>query len=248
MSQNEPRRAWLRNSAMLIGGAVLVTTPPLLEADHKPKESASAKSDPGEDVSPAEDLMREHGVLKRVLLIYREVIARIDAKRDFPPGVVSSSAKLVRSFIEDYHEKLEEDYLFPRLRKANKLVDLVDVLNQQHQRGRVVTDRTIQLANSAAMKDVGQRAALRDSLYRFVRMYEPHEAREDTVLFPSSARSCRSTNTTPSERSSRRKRTSYFTAMASRRTWTPSRTWKTNWAFTICASSPRPCDVSFRLL
>ena len=33
------------------------------------------------------------------------------------------------------HEKLEENFLFPRFRKANKLVDLVDVLLQQHQAG-----------------------------------------------------------------------------------------------------------------
>jgi hemerythrin-like domain-containing protein len=67
--------------------------------------------------------MREHGVLKRVLLIYREVMSRIDSQREFPPDVVLSSAKLIRSFVEDYHEKLEEDYLFPRFKKSNKLVD-----------------------------------------------------------------------------------------------------------------------------
>lgn len=170
MSQQQLRRTWLR--------AALISSPALLLADDKAKH-ASAKSDGDEDVSPAEDLMREHGILKRVLLIYREVIDRIDAKRDFPPDVVSSSAKLIRSFVEDYHEKLEEDYLFPRFRKANKLTDLVEVLNVQHQRGRALTDRTIQLA--ASSKD---RSALRDSLHQFVRMYEPHEAREDTVLFP----------------------------------------------------------------
>ena len=140
---------------------------------------AKKKDDEEDDVSPAEDLMREHGVLKRVLLIYREVINRIDNKRDFPPDVVMSSAKLIRTFVEDYHEKLEEDYLFPRFKKANKLVDLVEILNTQHQKGRILTDKTMQY-----VKDAGQRANLRDGLYQFVRMYEPHEAREDTVLFP----------------------------------------------------------------
>src|SRR5262249_52286583 len=88
------------------------------------------------------------------------------------------------AFVEDYHEKLEQDYLFPRFRKANKLVDLVDVLYDQHQKGRVLTDRTMQLANAPAIKDQTQRANLRNVLHQFVRMYEPHEAREDTVLFP----------------------------------------------------------------
>ena len=128
--------------------------------------------------------MREHGVLKRVLLIYREIMNRIDSKRDFPPDMVISSAKLIRAFVEDYHERLEEDYLFPRFRKANKLVDLVDVLNQQHQKGRVLTDKTLQLASPSALKDASQRANLRNMLYQFVRVYEPHEAREDTILFP----------------------------------------------------------------
>jgi len=34
------------------------------------------------------------------------------------------------------------------------------------------------------MRDPSQRKALADSLRAFIRMYEPHEAREDTVLFP----------------------------------------------------------------
>ena len=80
------------------------------------------------------------------------------------------SAKLIRAFVEDYHEKLEEDYLFPRFKKANKLVDLTDVLLQQHQKGRVLTDRTMQLATAAALKDSAQRATLRNLLYQFVHM------------------------------------------------------------------------------
>ena len=61
--------------------------------------------------------MREHGVLKRVLLVYEEGIRRIDAKQDVPPDAVRNSAGIIRTFIEDYHEKLEEDYLFPGLKR-----------------------------------------------------------------------------------------------------------------------------------
>jgi len=175
--RNQLRRDWLRASGLLVGSILTATTCASAADRKKGKEE-------DEDVSPAEDLMREHGVLKRVLLIYREVINRIDSKRDFPPEVVQGSAKLIRAFVEDYHEKLEEDYLFPRFRKANRLVDLVEVLNEQHQKGRILTDRTMQLATASARKDAGQASNLRNALYQFVRMYEPHEAREDTVLFP----------------------------------------------------------------
>jgi hemerythrin-like domain-containing protein len=183
MAEDKLRRTWLRNSLVLAGGATALVGGASLMAQDKEKKGKREK-DEEEEVSPAEDLMREHGVLKRVLLIYREVMNRIDSKRDFPPDVVMGSARLIRAFVEDYHEKLEEDYLFPRFKKANKLVDLTDVLLLQHQKGRALTDRTLQLATATALKDATQRATLRDLLYQFVRMYEPHEAREDTVLFP----------------------------------------------------------------
>jgi hypothetical protein len=53
--------------------------------------------------------MRKHRVLDRVLLIYDELIWRLSANEDFDPAVISDSAKLVQNFIENYHEKSEED-------------------------------------------------------------------------------------------------------------------------------------------
>ena len=147
-------------------------------------EDDKKKEEKALEVSPPEDLMREHGVLKRILLVYIEALRRIDAREDLPPEPVAASAKIIRDFIEDYHEKLEEDFLFPRFKKANKHVDLVDVLIQQHQAGRRVTDITLQLATNSALRNPDDRRKLADSMRQFVRMYSPHEAREDTVLFP----------------------------------------------------------------
>jgi hemerythrin-like domain-containing protein len=133
------------------------------------------------EVTPTEDLMREHGLLKRVLLIYDEVRSRIAAHKDFPPDAVANSAKIIRDFIEQYHEKLEEDHLFPRFRKHNLLVDLVDTLEKQHEAGRRVTEQIIAASGAKTLDD---KQKLADALHQFVRMYAPHEAREDTVLFP----------------------------------------------------------------
>jgi hemerythrin-like domain-containing protein len=145
--------------------------------DQDPKEE-------DDEVAPPEDLMREHGVLKRVLLVYEEAIHRIDAKQQLSPDSVKDSAEIIRSFIEDYHERLEEDYLFPRFENAGTLTDLTAVLRTQHQAGRRLTDQIAQLATAASLKDVPSASRLRDAMRQFIRMYSPHEAREDTVLFP----------------------------------------------------------------
>jgi hemerythrin-like domain-containing protein len=153
------------------------------EKSQSDKEEKSAENK-AEEVSPAEDLMREHGVLDRVLLIYGEVLVRLRDGKDFSPGVLAGGADLVRRFIEDYHEKLEEDYLFPRFEKAGKLVELVQVLRRQHQAGRRLTETIKNRATAAALKNAEETKALVDSLHGFIRMYRPHAAREDTVLFP----------------------------------------------------------------
>jgi len=150
-----------------------------------PGAVAAEQKEAGEmEISPAEDLMREHGVLKRILLVYGEAVRRLDASENLPPEALAGAAGIIRSFIEDYHGKLEEDYLFPRFKKANKLMDLVDVLLQQHRAGRRLTDITLRLSTAQALKSVEDRKALAESMRLFVRMFNPHEAREDTVLFP----------------------------------------------------------------
>jgi hemerythrin-like domain-containing protein len=172
------RRVFLK-SGIIIGGATLAGAGVL-----RGTEEETQTGEKEIEVGPPEDLMREHGVLKRVLLIYGEVLRRLDAKQDFPPDTLADAARIIRSFVEDYHEKLEEDFLFPRFEKANQLVDLVKVLRTQHQAGRRVTDITLRFANLQSLKNDSERAQLIASTQQFIRMYNPHEAREDTVLFP----------------------------------------------------------------
>jgi hemerythrin-like domain-containing protein len=129
--------------------------------------------------------MREHGLLNRVLLIYDEHLRMLAAKRPFDGSVLVSAADVIRHFVEEYHEKLEEDFLFPRFRKAGKLLGLVDTLQAQHKAGRELTAKIRELAGTATFKYVSTDSdKLADALREFLRMYRPHEAREDTVLFP----------------------------------------------------------------
>jgi len=149
-------------------------------------KSGTAPSKPSEEheeeVTPAEDLMREHGILRRVMYLYDEAALRFDAKREVPLDALGGGAAIIRRVIEDYHEKLEEDFLFPRFEKAGKLAELTAILRRQHQAGRVLTDQIVTLAK-AQLADA-DRSKLAALLRSFNHMYRPHAAREDTVLFP----------------------------------------------------------------
>lgn len=137
-----------------------------------------AERDDEAEVTPGEDLMQEHGVLERILLIYDECARRIEQGQKLDSNVIATAAGQVRRFVEDYHEQLEEEFVFPKLRAAQREGELVAVLAQQHVRGRAVTDAIVELA---AAKPTPELAHL---LRAFARMYRPHAAREETVLLP----------------------------------------------------------------
>ena len=178
---NDRRRFLAATTTLGIGFGTLSILPSPLRSDDKPKDD---KKDPEEDVGAAEDLMREHGVLNRILLIYEEGLRRLRAKEEVTPDVFHKPATLVRKFVEDYHETLEEKFIFPEFEKAKKLVDLVKILKEQHEAGRKVTDVILRNAVADQFRKEDARKELIRSCEGFIRMYRPHESREDTVLFP----------------------------------------------------------------
>lgn len=179
------RRDFMKRGGQALLAALLIAQPLPLPAQAAPPAEKEEKEKPQEEVQPAEDLMREHGVLNRILLIYDNMRSRLIQGQDFPVEVLAGAADLIRRFIEDYHEKLEEDYLFPRFQQAGKLVELVKVLKAQHEAGRRITKRIILEATPGLPTDSTRRTKMAATLQQFVRMYRPHEAREDTVLLPS---------------------------------------------------------------
>ena len=145
---------------------------------------------PGEaepvEVTAAEDLMREHGILRRALIVYRESATRLrqDAA-SVPLDALEKAANLVRVFGEDYHEKtLEEVFIFPTVKKApGAAAAYVDILLAQHVRGREITDYVLSVSRADRIPS-NSVEPLAKALESFVRMYEHHAAIEDTVVFP----------------------------------------------------------------
>ncbi len=175
---NTNRRNFVKQGLIVtLSGAASISL--LSGCEHKKEEEEGE----GQEVSPPEDLMQEHGLLNRILLIYDACKTHLTNKTSFPKDVLGNAANVIRTFVEDYHEKQEENYLFPRFKKANQLTDLVNVLLQQHQAGKRLTDQIMGLARLQTTTEA-ENQKLIELLTSFNTMYRPHEAREDTVLFP----------------------------------------------------------------
>ncbi len=148
--------------------------------------SAQREEAKGGEVTATEDLMREHGVLRRALLVYSEAATRLHSNPSaVAPDALQKTAQLFRAFGEDYHEKkLEEACIFPAVKQAGgEAASYPDILVAQHQRGRKITDYILAVTRGAKLhaNNAEPLARAMDSL---VRMYRAHAAREDTIVFP----------------------------------------------------------------
>lgn len=150
------------------------------------EQRAKQRGGKEKEVGAVEDLMREHGVIRRALLVYRASATRLRGNpSSVDPRAIFKTAKLFRTFGEDYHErKLEESYIFPILRNAGGLAAAyVDVLITQHNRGREITEYILAVAGKGAI-GTGDAEPLARVFDSFGLMYENHAAREDTIVFP----------------------------------------------------------------
>jgi hemerythrin-like domain-containing protein len=150
----------------------------------KPDEQSSDEA--ASEISATEDLMREHGILRRALLVYQESAAKL--KQDpnsVPVDALEKTAQLFRAFGEDYHEKeLEETFILPALKKTQNPASVyADVLLAQHARGREITDYVLAMTKGDKLPEASV-APFINALETFVRMYDHHAAVEDTIVFP----------------------------------------------------------------
>jgi hemerythrin-like domain-containing protein len=145
-----------------------------------------AKKEGSKEVTASEDLMREHGILRRALFIYSDAALRLrNDSSSISPASLQKTARLFRDFGEEYHEKkLEEAYIFPAVKKAGgEAANYPDILIRQHQRGREITDYVLELTQGTKL-EADNTKPLALALESLVRMYRPHAAREDTIVFP----------------------------------------------------------------
>jgi hemerythrin-like domain-containing protein len=189
---DDRRRDFLRSAAVAGAALMLSGCSGGAQSGQRDADKTAAKADEkekenekGGEVTATEDLMREHGVLRRALLVYTTAAGKLrSGASSVPPDALRKTAQLFRAFGEEYHEKkLEEEFIFPAVKRAGgPAAALPDILVVQHGRGREITDYVIAVTQGAKLgANAGE---LAKALEAFVLMYEHHAAREDTIIFP----------------------------------------------------------------
>jgi hemerythrin-like domain-containing protein len=139
-----------------------------------------------ESVIPlTEDLMREHGILHRLLSIYDKVAEQLGHHTPVRRAIVEEAVTIMKNFIDDYHQKLEEEYLFPQFKKHSSYKTLVKTLEKQHNIGRQLNARIKEIAmHDNIFNKPTYKTHLLALLKAYSSMFRVHTAREDTELFP----------------------------------------------------------------
>lgn len=135
--------------------------------------------------SATEALSRQHGLLRRVLLVQEALAQRLRGEGGrFDPTVLREMAQLHRRFAEGFHgQLLEEEQVFPFLeRQGGPLAALCATLRAQHARGREITAFVLDATREGLRP--GAQQLLANALDNQVRMLSAHAAREDSEVFP----------------------------------------------------------------
>lgn len=123
--------------------------------------------------------MQEHGLVGRVILVYRRAIQLAEANQPYQPERVAAAAQIVARVIHGHHEPEEEEIMFPVLEKPVELSMLVSVLRGQHRAARALTSRI-----SVEIGETGRQAQAFQAMRDFAQMYEPHGAYENSIVYP----------------------------------------------------------------
>ena len=174
------KNAFLRRRLILGTAAIastLVALPALAQTGSVTKTDIQKSP-----MSAGERLMRDNALTSRILLLYTAAERRLIQGEDLESGIFTQSAEVMRDFVHGYHEKVEEDDVFPVFKKAGRMVELVTLLQSQHDAGRQLTDKILAAAPGIANSD--QRKVLTDAMHATVTLYGPSLARENTDVLP----------------------------------------------------------------
>lgn len=126
----------------------------------------------------SEDLMYEHALLDRIILLLEHINIKLVDDLDISKKMeqIIILITIVKDFIENFHEKMEEKYIFPYFSKHEKYKEYINILIFQHIESNKITNKIIEYAKE-------NNKELNSMIHQFIYMYRAHANRENTIIF-----------------------------------------------------------------
>lgn len=118
------------------------------------------------------DLMNEHSLLERIILAL-EYIKEHNYNNSY--NKIIKLIKIVKEFIEDFHEKMEEEFIFPVFNNT-KYESMTKKLTDEHIKSRLMTSEIIKKSQE---KD----NSVWENINQFIKLYRMHANLENLLLF-----------------------------------------------------------------
>lgn len=136
-----------------------------------------------QNISPTEQLSREHAILMRLLIAIENVLVKASANVGTDLMPINRAASMINDVVCGHHMRFEESYVYPRVRESGNLVDFVNLLQDQHNEARDAVRRIMDLTRTGRVDDVVQMGELVALCKAADFMFRAHIAWEESVLF-----------------------------------------------------------------
>ena len=133
------------------------------------------------DEDCVKDFMFEHSILDRILLIFEKII-NSPSNKIVDSKYLKLLVLIIKIFIENHHEKMEELYVFPTI-TSNNNKELVKILIEEHKISKILTDKIFKYCknNDIYNKNI---ELIKKLLEKFIHMYRYHESHENIEIYP----------------------------------------------------------------
>ncbi len=149
-----------------------------------PQETPGRFGEESVMTSPTEMLSREHALMERLMISIESMIASIANGENMDLRPLHRAAMLMKRVGSEHHMVDEERLIFPKIETSGRHADLLRTLRLQHDKGRAIIDRVIDLTEAGGVDTIGEMNEIVRLCMSFIVMYRSHAAVEETILFP----------------------------------------------------------------
>ena len=135
-------------------------------------------------MNPTEELMKEHRVIERMLVVVSKAADRLNAGQKVDRDVFVGAADFLKNFADRCHHGKEEKLLFVKMveRGVSGEVGPIAVMLREHEDGRAHVRKIAELSSKEV--DDRSRSELVNHVKAYANLLGQHIQKEDKILYP----------------------------------------------------------------